>query len=1106
MARRSLVSLLFALLAALLLSSASAKAQTPPAWNTLFTTAIPCSGSACRISSGPGCDTAAVPGQCSFPRTNAQALCVAHGACQALTCNAGRNDCQARDATESATSAPLAGFTSLRHAANAQATQPGWATQMGGAINCGIAGNPACRISSGPACNTAAVPGQCSFPAATAHASCVAHGSCRALNCSLTRGDCQARDAEEAKAWVPNAQALSFLAPTAQPGAPSTAALPGTPLTPLNLGTSGTSATPSASLGGVFVDAAELMKQLPLPTEFLAAAEALKTASEATDPGGRWAWRSSGDYTLFINITTFQTAILLVNRQINIPFGASYGLANTGFDTPFFVLSNIAGSLNKTDLPQPLQTVINSKLFGVSSLKIERGSTNFALAKIGGVPRDLLTKLLGAPKQPMGNTVDLSTRWAVARIDPPPETPPATTPADVFRNWLTSYKNELEANERLRNGTVTPTRQIIVEAQTPPNARWGQPLGMPSPEVSDATVYWDNQGAFGFIGNLHFNNKRALASYKGPLSVVQKLLTAASVPPTDLADVTFMLATPQNFTLKDFAQFYVELAAKLNLLPIDLSAGLNTMAAPLDLFAVRNTQGEPPAYKSGDDAPPRTRFNLAVIGPLATYNGKQGPYASLAGAARALGTDFANLSAEISTTGLNVTASTGMNVTPVSGVDLASMNLSTDIKLNAQQQHVKLGANFSVAGAGRTGSISLQPSAIDFVSAPTGAGQCLAPVTLRGNASFPNPQALAGFNLRDITTLIDWPDETALADSAGNVVGCGGYIWGKMRDGAMVAGNGIVYGGTMAGKAIVAGAGVVGGAVMGGVNAIVGGFNAVGDFFKDPGCAWGITSCPKKSGPPPELQVLDVGFYLAAHPDLRAAFGTNTKAASDHWLANGVKEGRQSATWFDAQYYFQRHGDLQQAYRNDPRRPPTPWTYAVWHWLNYGIKEGRRSSATFDVSHYFNSHADLKAAYANDRNPNKGTATQWAMWHYLTHGYKEKRQLAPDNWDPVRDPRMVVFNAAQYKQLHADVRPMSDFEAGLHWLAYGIKEGRQSSNAFDVKDYLQRYPDLQRAFGKSNYRAAVKHWLEFGQREGRNGTPFPNVGINPVPPRRLPGT
>jgi hypothetical protein len=1014
---------------------------------------------------------------------------------------------------------------------NAQTASPGWDARAGFAVNCGSAGNPACAITAGPGCNTA-VAGQCSFPKATAQAACIAHGTCKAITCNRARTDCQARGQGELVNLVPRADFDSFaiIAPSTMPTpgaspAPGTASLtgPGTAST----GSTGSS-TGGATGGGsaptvqasVFNDAAEALKGLTasMPGDFANAAEALKTASEATEPGGKWVWRTSGDYTLFINTTTFQTAILLVNRQITIPYGEKYGLTGTGFDSPFFVLSNLKGTLNTPDLPPLLRGVINTKLFGVTSLSVERGSTNFALARIGGEPRRILNKLVGAPIDPVSNTINLSVRSGVARIDQPPPPPPAATPADAFRNWLTSYRAELEANENLRNGTVAPSRKIFVDAQTPPNARWGRPLGLPTPEISDATISWDNTGTIGFIGNMYFGGKRALASYQGPLSVVQRLLNAATVPLVDLADLTFMLATPSTFTLRDFAQFYIELSDKLPLFGTSISSGLSAVSTPLSLFSVKNPKGEPPAYKAGDDAPALTLYNLAFIGPLARYNGKEGPYVSFFGEGSVLGLGglkapgSVGLQALISTTGLAVTANANMNINPVPGINLSSMSFGTDILVNASTQKVNLNGSFSLAGAGRTGVITFQPTNISFRSDPTGASNCLAPLTITGNKSFPSAQDMGKFTLADIGSIIDWPDETALVDSVGNLRSCPGYLYGQIKAGIMVGANGIAYGGKLVGQAMKGLGSAVGGAV-------VSGFDVAGNFASgvvdSVSCKTGVQKCSSKYTPPPEAGVLDAGFYQAANPDLKGLSNQRQTVTvnvagnqvqlpagfsplEQHWLNNGFKEGRAGAAWFDVQYYYRRHPDLQAAYNNDPRKGPTPWPYALWHWQNHGLKEGRRSSALFDVGHYYRSNPDLQAAYAGDKN-RPSTPYEYALWHFLNHGYKENRVTAPDRFDPVRDPRMAVLDTRFYLSRYPDAQRASNgdhFVAGVHWLQTGLNEGRQSAPTFDVKAYMNNYPDLQKAFGPTNYAAGVKHWLEFGQREGRKvfvvptGNPF----------------
>ena len=61
---------------------------------------VNCGASSDCLTGWPSCDNSSVPGQCTFPRGNAVALCAAWPSCQAVTCNGDRSDCQARsDAT-----------------------------------------------------------------------------------------------------------------------------------------------------------------------------------------------------------------------------------------------------------------------------------------------------------------------------------------------------------------------------------------------------------------------------------------------------------------------------------------------------------------------------------------------------------------------------------------------------------------------------------------------------------------------------------------------------------------------------------------------------------------------------------------------------------------------------------------------------------------------------------------------------------------------------------------------------------------------------------------------------------------------------------------------
>ncbi len=106
---------------------------------------------------------------------------------------------------------------------------------------------------------------------------------------------------------------------------------------------------------------------------------------------------------------------------------------------------------------------------------------------------------------------------------------------------------------------------------------------------------------------------------------------------------------------------------------------------------------------------------------------------------------------------------------------------------------------------------------------------------------------------------------------------------------------------------------------------------------------------PSDSLPPPgkaatqtaaqdaRLSVLDAAYYLTSHSDLKVAFGNNLEAAKNHWLSNGLKEGRQSATNFSIRSYVERYQDLKAAFGNN-------YEAAFTHWLSNGLREGRSAA------------------------------------------------------------------------------------------------------------------------------------------------------------------
>ncbi|PGH59440.1 hypothetical protein CRT60_00465 [Azospirillum palustre] len=153
--------------------------------------------------------------------------------------------------------------------------------------------------------------------------------------------------------------------------------------------------------------------------------------------------------------------------------------------------------------------------------------------------------------------------------------------------------------------------------------------------------------------------------------------------------------------------------------------------------------------------------------------------------------------------------------------------------------------------------------------------------------------------------------------------------------------------------------------------------------------------------------------YVAANPDLLAAFGRNNPTATrDHYLAYGQREGR---SVLDGLAYIASHADLRAAYGSNEQA-------GIEHYIGAGRNEGR--TVTFDPLEYMASNRDVALAFSGDVKA--GTR------HYIEAGANEGRAIN-------------TFNPASYLQANADLRTAfgSDLKAATqHYVTNGIREGR----------------------------------------------------------------
>lgn len=241
----------------------------------------------------------------------------------------------------------------------------------------------------------------------------------------------------------------------------------------------------------------------------------------------------------------------------------------------------------------------------------------------------------------------------------------------------------------------------------------------------------------------------------------------------------------------------------------------------------------------------------------------------------------------------------------------------------------------------------------------------------------------------------------------------------------------------------------------------------------------------------------DVFSYKNKYSDLRSQFGKNLKLYYEHYMKYGANEGRIAtgvptvqnpitklngvdySRVYDFNYYISKYPDMKRLFGNDD-------IGALEHFINYGMKEGRQGKASFELASYKNAYRDLRVAFGDN---NKAY-----YMHYINSGYKEKR--VTQGVTTVKNP-ITVYNGVDYSRVYdynyylnnnSDIKRIygnNDIGALKHFVTYGMKEGRQGSAEFSLVKYKARYADLRRNFGNDNVKYYM-HYITNGYKEHRS--------------------
>lgn len=159
---------------------------------------------------------------------------------------------------------------------------------------------------------------------------------------------------------------------------------------------------------------------------------------------------------------------------------------------------------------------------------------------------------------------------------------------------------------------------------------------------------------------------------------------------------------------------------------------------------------------------------------------------------------------------------------------------------------------------------------------------------------------------------------------------------------------------------------------------------------------------------------------------------------------------------------------------------------ALGHFVEYGMAEGRRGSEEFNVYAYMNSYEDVRNVFENDLKA--------YYMHYVNYGKAEGRcgvEITDVDGSATIDEigYAAVYDYDRYVELNPDIVAVlgSDREAVFqHFLNYGMSEGRQANEEFNVYAYMNSYDDVREAFG-SDLKSYYMHYVNYGKAEGRSG-------------------
>lgn len=216
------------------------------------------------------------------------------------------------------------------------------------------------------------------------------------------------------------------------------------------------------------------------------------------------------------------------------------------------------------------------------------------------------------------------------------------------------------------------------------------------------------------------------------------------------------------------------------------------------------------------------------------------------------------------------------------------------------------------------------------------------------------------------------------------------------------------------------------------------------------------------------LLLFDLGYYLAANPDLRGTIApTDVAAGLGHFLSTGQKAGLNPSTLFDAAFYAQRHPEALAAVQGGQAAG------LFDYFVRFGLKAGHVPTPGFDGAQYLLENPEAQGAIA---------AGQFSgpFEHYLIRGIGQGRGQGSLLFD-------ADFYLANHPQVAQGIAQGDFLDAYDQFIRFGQFAGWQPNPTFEEQTYLRNNPDVKAQVDVGTFETGVEHYILFGRAEGRKG-------------------